>query len=93
MSEYEESLYNDALFILGFEAQKGMFIEEIGEVLTALNKVTRINNGCSIEDLINEFIDVDILLNQMKIAFCHDYNYEEMKKLKLKNLEVHLMDV
>ena len=93
MNKYEESLYIEALIKWGHNAQKGMFIEEIGEVLTALNKVTRLHNGCSIEDLLFEFVDVEILLNQMKIFYDYDNKFNELKKLKLKNLEVHLMDV
>lgn len=92
MIDYERSLYIDALNKWGFKAQKGMFIEEIGEVLTAINKVTRLNNGCTIEELIDEFIDMEILLNQMKIYYTDNNQFNELKNLKLKNLEVHLMD-
>ena len=89
---YKKDLYKESLIKWGFKAQKGMFIEEMGEVLTALNKVTRFHNGCSIEELLNEFADMEILLEEMKFYYDIHNKFDEIKILKFKHLEVLLMD-
>ena len=82
-------LYQLALEAWGADAQIGMFIEEIGEVLTALNKMNRKSNGCSTEDFIEELVDLEIMLEQMKNLFpCTDWN--QIKYRKLSRLEEKL---
>ena len=66
MKEIEESLYAEALQIWGLDAQKGMLVEEVGELLQSLNKL---NRGDNIEKFIEELVDVSIMINQMLMVY------------------------
>lgn len=81
----EQKLYIEAIERWGEDAQIGMLIEEMGEVLTALNKRGRTGNGCSTDDLVSEFVDLQIMLDQMKIIF-KDYDWESKRTFKLERL-------
>ena len=64
-----EDKLNDEVFELaltkwGEQAQVGMVIEECGEVLSAINKYYR--SRIQIDDLIEEFVDVYIMMRQMR---------------------------
>ena len=64
-----EDQLNDEVFQLaltkwGEQAQVGMVIEECGEVLSAINKYYR--SRIQIDDLIEEFVDVYIMMRQMR---------------------------
>jgi NTP pyrophosphatase (non-canonical NTP hydrolase) len=60
----DEEVYKEALKKWGLKAQVGMFIEEVGEALTAINHYDR--GRIPIEELIEEFVDVSIMANQMR---------------------------
>ena len=77
----EENLYQKAVSLWGFESQIQMIIEEMAELTTALCHVLR--NRESIEAVMEELADVEIMLNQMKIIFP---SIEAIKKEKLERL-------
>lgn len=66
-----EDVFQKALSIWGENAQVGMVMEEIGEVIEQLGKtVSSINkfyrNRIDTEELIEEFVDVYIMMKQMR---------------------------
>lgn len=85
----DEKLYILAIETWGADAQIGMLVEEIGEVLTALNKKGRNTNGCSTDDFVGELVDLSIMLDQMKVIF-RDYHWESKKQYKLSRLAERL---
>lgn len=66
-SENEKQLFEKALRLWGLSAQKGMVMEECGELLTALNRFNR--NRATDNDVIDELADVIILIGQMSVVF------------------------
>jgi hypothetical protein len=89
MKEFD--LYERALCKWGEAAQVQMMIEEMAELTKALCKRTRKVNGCSINDVINEIVDVEIMLGQMKVVFLNPTlkgrDFEEIKLDKLIKLK------
>ena len=82
---YAKDLYKQALDKWGLEAQVGMLIEECAELIKASHKAF-MRNG-SVLDFIEEVIDVEIMLEQMKIYFNNTKALNNMKEIKLKHLE------
>jgi len=85
------SLYAKAVIKWGVASQEGMFIEEIGEVLTAWNKKDRNHNGCTHNDFLEELVDLDIMLEQMRLIHDTNDDWDEIKRIKLKALNVLLI--
>ena len=63
----QEELYKKAIQKWGLNSQLGMFYEELGELITALNKFTRDVNGCSLEKVAEEIADVEIMIEQFQV--------------------------
>jgi len=64
-----------------------MAIEEMSELITALAKYKRNINNSTIEDIIEEIIDVEIMLQQLKLIFIKDNSkYVSIKHAKLERL-------
>lgn len=87
----ETELYKKAIEKWGKEPQITMMIEECGELITALAKKDRCSNGSTIDDIIGEMVDVEILLEQLKIIFNEGkfgcFTFEIFKRRKLLKLE------
>lgn len=62
-----QSVYADAILTYGVRAQEDMLHEEVGELLSALNKYNR--GRCSEEEVITEIADCQIMLGQMAFLF------------------------
>ena len=75
----------------GKEPQIRMMIEECGELITALAKRDRNHNGSTIDDIIGEMVDVEIMLGQLKLIFDNGkfgiFTFEIFKKRKLTKLK------
>lgn len=94
IADEDYKLYERAIEKWGRNEQVMMLIEEIGELLTVINKYTRQNNGCDIYQVFDEIADVEIMLDQYKVilnqidqttdAFIE---VEEAKIEKLKRLK------
>lgn len=73
MTNDDRELFQSALDEWGAEAQVGMLHEEIGELLTVLNKIRRELSGASWSALrgnaLEEIEDVRIMLDQMVVMF------------------------
>lgn len=67
-------LYEVALERWGYEAQVGMFHEEIGEALQALNKHQRNPSVQTLIALMDELADLQVMLEQMVVAHDRDNN-------------------
>lgn len=65
-----------------------MAIEEMSELITALAKYKRNINGSTVEGIIEEIVDVEIMLQQLKLIFIKDNpKYAEIKHTKLERLK------
>jgi NTP pyrophosphatase (non-canonical NTP hydrolase) len=77
-------IYRDATRIWGKDAQRLMFIEEVGEAMTALSRYTR--GRCCVEDVVEELVDVSIMAEQMALIYGTHDQYQEMRNAKLGRL-------
>ena len=92
----KEYVYRKAIDVWGITAQVDMAIEECAELIKALQKRKRAEGTGTIDDVLEEMADVEIMLEQLKVIF--DYTpggyeksqFEQLKKLKLKRLLVML---
>ena len=70
----------------GYDAQCSMMIEECAEVIQVLAKRKRNINSRDIHDMINEFVDLEIMLTQMRVMFPSplwlDIRYQKIDRLK-----------
>lgn len=56
-------IYIRAIDTWGIDIQQSIFVEEAAEVITALSHFKR--DKCGIHDVIGEFADLQVMLNQM----------------------------
>ena len=87
MTENEKSLYDKAIKKWGVDSQVHMAYEEMGELLSALNKLLR--KRVTVDDVITEIADVQIMTEQLALIFGQDKVSTE-KDRKLKRLEERL---
>ena len=87
MSQKEIDIYNRAINTYGYNAQRLMLIEEIGELLNAIAKLPRAR--AKIDDVIEGLADVAIMVNQ--IAFYWGWSkFNTIKKMKIQRLQEKL---
>lgn len=80
-----EEIYNKTINVYGKEAQMYKLTEECGEYITALNQFK--DGRITISDLIEELVDIDVLIDQMKIIFEDRISeWYHIKERKLKRL-------
>lgn len=79
----KQELYNNAIQRWGIEAQVDMFHEEVGELLSALNKYKRGRVGK--DAVVTEIADVQIMAEQLATWFGEDEVRKE-KEYKLNRL-------
>ena len=84
-------LYKKAILKWGEQSQITMAIEECGELITALAKKDRCSNGSTIDDIIKEMVDVEIMIEQLKLIYDSGkfgcFTFEIFKQKKLQKLE------
>jgi hypothetical protein len=91
MANKEESrLLKHALSRYGLKAQVMQTMEEVGELLQALNKVMRNPDTGNHYRLAEEIADVEIILEQMKVGFRLDGIAEKIRGQKLLRLAENL---
>ena len=79
------NIYEQALKAWGLDAQLGMVQEECAELIKVINKRKR--GKTSLEELIEECVDVELMINQMKEAFSDERNtWDRIKIEKLERL-------
>ncbi|MFW6015389.1 MAG: hypothetical protein ACOCRK_03065 [bacterium] len=83
-------IYKEVLKRWGIASQFGMTVEEIGELLQAINKYRR-GLPDSYDNICEEIADVEIMLETLKEYFSK-VKIESYKKKKLKKLKRMLKD-
>ncbi|MHA1812755.1 MAG: hypothetical protein ACTSYX_04890 [Candidatus Thorarchaeota archaeon] len=81
----EDDVLREALDRWGFESQRLIWIEEMGELVTALAKLGRKINGAVAEEVAEEIADVDICLAQMKLIPIFQL-WKQFRKQKMRRL-------
>jgi len=83
-------VFRDALRTWGAEAQTKMLFEEIGELMQAVCKASRVNNWEKRmegwHNIAEEIADVKIMLGQMEIMFDVEDAVEECEREKIARL-------
>ena len=88
MNETKEEIYTKAFLKWGFMPQMGMVVEECAELIQATNKFMRKNDNKSREHFYEELVDVEIMIEQMRIIFNKDKaQIDKIKEKKLERLE------
>ena len=83
----------EAVNVYGAASQIGMFVEEIGEVLQAINKLSRKTDEERYDNLVEELVDLQIMLVQMRIVYhIPDKLWDEMMDKKKRRLRQRLDD-
>lgn len=89
----EDEILKKAITRWGKQMQEKIFIEEIGEVLTAWSKKDRVFNGCDEIDFIYELIDLEISLQCMKLIYNIDKEiWNKRKEYKFHKIEKYLKE-
>jgi hypothetical protein len=82
-----EELAEKAERMWGIKSQIDMMIEESLELALVLTKRFREVNGSSLQEVIDEFVDVEIMLGQMKNLYGLNQDmWKKTKKYKLDRL-------
>jgi|Deesub1362A_J573_1020465.scaffolds.fasta_scaffold00023_137 NTP pyrophosphatase (non-canonical NTP hydrolase) len=84
-----QDIYEEALLKWGAESQIYMLIEEMAELTKAVCKYYR--GKRTQDDVLEEMVDVEIMIEQMKIIFDYNGRFNELKKKKLKRLHNMLL--
>jgi len=79
----EDRLYSEALSKWGIDTQKNMLVEECSELIKAVMKLRRKRNSESLIEFLEELIDVEITINQVKIF----YDKGLLQTIKTQKLE------
>ena len=87
------TICEEAVNVWGVSSQIGMFVEEIGEVLQVINKLSRKTDKERYDNLIEELVDLQIMLIQMRIVYhIPDQLWDEMMDKKKRRLRQRLDD-
>ena len=69
----------------GYEKQKNMLIEEMAELIQALNKFDRKKNEEAYENVIEEMADVELMIDQVRYLL--DINKEAIEEIKAEKVK------
>lgn len=86
----KEKLYKIAIETYGNEAQVNQGIEEMAELIQAVNKFRRKPVIENLENIAEEIVDVEIMLEQYKIIFGATLPVNRIKSNKLQRLAERL---
>lgn len=86
----KEELYKFAIERYGDEAQINQGIEEMAELIQAVNKFRRKPVIENLENIAEEIVDVEIMLEQYKIIYSANPIVEKLKNQKLQRLASRL---
>ena len=83
-SQESQLIYHEAIAKWGITAQLGMLTEECAELIRAVNRYWRADD---IDGLLEELVDVEIMLGQIKFYFrAHDNEIAKWREKKLIRL-------
>lgn len=86
----KEELYKLAIETYGDEAQINQGVEEMAELIQAINKFRRNPGEETLKGIEEEIADVEIMLEQYKIIFAAGLAVEWIKEKKLHRLAERL---
>lgn len=86
----KEELYNLAIATYGEKAQINQGIEEMAELIQAVNKFHRKPTIENLKNIAEEIVDVEIMLEQYKIIYAANPIVEKLKNQKLQRLASRL---
>ena len=81
----EEKIYNKAVELWGKQFQTDMMIEEASELIKIILKERR--GKVFISEIIEEMVDCQIMLNQMKMIYNDDAMWNRLMTHKLSRLQ------
>lgn len=91
ISDEFKLLASKALSKWGAGAQMRQTIEECAELIVELAKAPRNSNGTDTDRLIEEMVDVELMLGQMKVLFePYMFMWDMCRKAKLEKLKKRL---
>lgn len=85
MNENEIELYKKAIKLWGIRSQTDMVIEECSELINILMKDRR--GKATLDEIISELVDVQIMLNQLRVILDDESKYERWMVYKLDRLQ------
>lgn len=86
----ERNIILQAIAEHGVDAQTDMMIEEMSELTKALCKYRRKESGETLDNIIEEMADVQIMLDQMLEIYDRDGKFEKYRDTKLIRLAARL---
>ena len=81
----EIDIYKNAVKLWGKRFQSDMMIEEMSELTKIILKDRR--GKATADDIISEMVDVQIMLNQMRVIMNDESKWERWKAFKLDRLQ------
>lgn len=93
LSEKRKKVYSRAVKTWGAQAQMEMALEESIELALAIRKQIRKNNDQTFSNLVEEFADMEIMLEQIEMLHHHlDFRLmvDQQKEFKVKRLKSRL---
>lgn len=88
LTKERQEIYKEAVLQWGMDAQINMAIEEMAELISALQHYRRIESWghhSTLEDVIDEIADVEIMMEQLKFMF--DVDALQLFQIKEKKLD------
>ena len=82
----KEELYKLAIETYGNEAQINQGVEEMAELIQAINKFRRKPSILTLKGIEEEMADVEIMLEQYRISYATGMAVEWVKNIKLQRL-------
>jgi len=88
MTEHE--IYKKIIDTWGVNGQLGLAQEECAELIQAISKYFRNAEYETIENIIEEAVDTEVMIKQIKIIFPYQELWDKYKKQKLARVETLL---
>lgn len=92
INQQQFDILQNAVSTFGSEAQLRQLQEECGELIAAINHLSRGRINAGVE-FINEFVDVYIVMAQLFIAMKNPTEFKNLFNAKLYNLEQRVKEV
>ena len=86
----EQAIYKKAVEKWGIDSQMAMMVEECAELILAIQHLYRFKRPETYQDrlerVIEECVDVDLMIEELKIITQHPHLWDQMKFQKLERL-------
>lgn len=88
LKEQDRAVFTDAISAYGAEAQKWVFVGEVGELLDAIADHKR--GRATRDNIAEEIADVEIMLEQLKIIYAIEGSVNFWRRKKIMRLAENL---